>query len=127
MALECGVPAEKFWDFTLQELIDIIDSYKRRQKEVINKIFVLADVISNRIGYLFTLDNKRDNYTLAEPWHYYPDLFEKDMVKNEDENPEQDAELQAYNLKMMLWADRWNQRRKEKPDDTRRTSGENQG
>lgn len=127
MALECGVPAEKFWDFTLQELIDIIDSYKRRQKEVINKIFVLADVISNRIGYLFTPDNKRDNYTLAEPWHYYPDLFEKDKVENEDENPEKDAELQAYNLKMMLWADRWNQRRKEKPDDTRRTSGENQG
>lgn len=89
---------------------------------------MLADVIANRISFAFTKKEDREEDNLLRPWHLYPKLFEEDRLKAEEPDPGEDKELQAYNLRMKLWAENWNRRnRKEKPDDTGRTTGENQG
>ena len=128
LALDCGVPVYYYWDLTLQEITDIIESHGRRQKEEINRLFVLAEVISNRVGIIFSGKKDHDESDLLRPWHFYPDLFKDERATIEEPDPGEDTELQTYNMKMKLWAENWNRRnRKEKPDDTGRITSEDQG
>lgn len=117
-----------FWDLTLQEIVDRIESHGRRQKEEINRLFVLAEVIANRVGFMFGDKKSRSEEDLLHPWHFYPKLFAEEKDEAEEPDPSEDRELQAYNAKMTLWAENWNRRhRKEKLDDAGRITGENQG
>lgn len=128
LAVGCGVPVDVYWDLTFQEIYDAIDAYGRRQKEVIGRLFVLAEVISNRIGYVFTKKEDRNEENLLKPWHFYPTMFEEERTKAEEPDPSDDKELQAYNARMIAWAENWNRRSgKEQSDDTGRIAGEDQG
>ena len=89
---------------------------------------MLAEVISNRIGAIFSGKKEISRENLLQPWDFYPDLFKDDKGAEEEPDPSEDKELQAYNARMTAWAENWNRRnRKEKPDDTGRTAGEDQG
>lgn len=89
---------------------------------------MLAEVISNRVGIIFSGKKDHDESDLLQPWHFYPDLFKDERAAIEEPDPGEDTELQAYNMKMKLWAENWNRRnRKEKPDDTGRITSEDQG
>lgn len=113
MALDCGVPVDSFWDFTLQELVDIIDSQTRRRKEEIGRLFVLADAISSRVGYFFSDPKKRRPEDILQPWDSYHDLYKNDLAEQEIEAKEEkeiDAELEAYKARMAVGIAAWNAR-----------------
>lgn len=104
---------DKYWNLTLQEIKDAIDSYRRvqekKKKERIEELFLLAEVTANRIGYGF--NSKRSTSDLIQPWHAYPTLFEN---LDEDLEEQQEAlELEKYKARMNSHVEAWNRRFRE--------------
>lgn len=127
MALDCGVPADAYWDLTLREVVDIIESGERKRKDEISRLFTLADAISSRVDFIFSDPKKRNSSDIIQPWDYYPELFKDEKAKayGEDEDEESniaDPELEAYKARMAIGIARWNKRfeeRKETEDESR--------
>lgn len=111
LALDCGVPVDLYWNLTLQEIVDIIESETRRRREEIGRLFVLADAISSRVAYFFSDPKKRRESDIVQPWDSYPSLFETAKEAHEDRKEQrQDAELEAYKARMATAIEAWNKR-----------------
>lgn len=121
VAIDCGVSVERYWDLTLIEIKDILDSYertqKRRKKEKVEELFILAEVTANRI--LNGLNGKSSYSDYVQPHHYYPDLFEN--VDELIEKKKEEEELQRYKEDMKARADAWNKRFREMKNGTGKT------
>lgn len=92
----------EFWESSLPEIIDRIESADRKRKYEIGNLFMFAEVISNRMF--------RDKDTQAlMPWDYYPQLFAADKVKYEEKKQADDME--NYKEKRRMAMDRHNARR----------------
>ena len=76
VALEMGIPAETFWNLSVNEIFDTLANIRRRllreEKQRIMDNFIQAQAIAVDISALFAKDGK-----IAHPWDYYPELFEK--------------------------------------------------
>lgn len=110
IALDCGVPVGEYWDLTLQEIVDIIEAYKRRQtrdkKSRVEEAFVLAEVIANRVGMVF--GGKKSDSDVLWPWHFYPDLFEDKSEEIEEKREQIETEMLKIQLNSRVEA--WNKR-----------------
>lgn len=109
-ALDCGVPVDKYWDLTLQEIKDIIDSCNRmeilKKKDRVLELFVLAEATANRIIYGF--NSKHSESDLIQPWNFYPELFED---KSEElEKHREMIELENYKARFNKGVEAWNRR-----------------
>lgn len=117
IALDCGIPAYEYWDLTLQEIKDIVDSknrmLRREKKERVMETFVLAEVTANRILYGF--NSKRSESDLLQPWQFYPDLFE-DMSEDMEEKREM-LETAKFKAQMDKRIEAWNKRFREEQKD----------
>lgn len=111
-ALDCGIPADKFWDLTLQEIMDTIESYHRTKEASLRhqagENFRLAEIIANRIGYVFSSEKDRSEDMLVMPWDLYPGLFEDESEKIKESKS--DAELDNYKALRFKHAAAWNSR-----------------
>ena len=107
---------DEFWDSTLLELNDIAESKVRmtraEQKEQINYIFVLAEAITTRISYFFSDPKERTEDMIANPWDFYPDLFEDHKKEAEMRKEKTDQEIQRQ--KVIDWANHINAKRHRK-------------
>lgn len=96
MALDCGIQATQFWDLSLFEIFDIVESHRRIQtrekKERITEQFTMAEVIANRVGYVFSDPNKRRESDITWPWDYYPELFSEEAEAREKRIAEAETE-----------------------------------
>lgn len=110
-ALEAGVPVNLFWDLSLQELVDILEAYNRREKERerrnVDRVFVLSDAIASRIGYLFADKKHRRDDMILKPQDAYPTLYKR---SEEEEKAAEKAELEAFKQRRAAAAERWNRR-----------------
>jgi hypothetical protein len=89
----------EFWESSLPEIIDRIQSADRKRKQEIGNLFMLAEIISNRMF--------RDKDTPAVmPWDYYPKLFTEDKASYEDQ--QRIKELENYKEKRRRAMDRYN-------------------
>lgn len=111
--LDFGISTDEYWQLTLSEMEDIIDSRNRtfelEEKRRIDGLFLLADAISSRISYLFSSEENR-----VEPvrqWDVYPILFADEKKLHEDAM--QDIEFEAYKEKRRKYAVEHNIRRKD--------------
>jgi hypothetical protein len=79
-AIEAGVSVQDFWNLSLAELYDTVNTYsKRREKEFKNSIrmqFLHAELVSRYLAL-----GKND--PVPQPWDYYPSLFAEEK-KNYD-------------------------------------------
>lgn len=100
-----------FWGLGLDEIYDLIDSFNRReqlkQKQRAIDNTILANQIINGIAIL--LSDEKDNIEQKNIWDYYPELFEKEKMKFEEERELEEFEkfkekrrefAQRYNLKI---------------------------
>lgn len=110
MFLDIGGKPLDFWDLTVLEIREMIESYNRvkiqERKEKIIDSYRLSQMISNHVSSLLSKDAK-----VLEFWEYAPDLFveEKQAV-------EQERQRQAFLLhkeRMREFAERHNRKRKE--------------
>lgn len=83
VALEMGIPAETFWNLSVNEIFDTLANIRKRllreEKQRIMDNFIQAQAIAVDISALFAKDGK-----IAHPWDYYPELFEKEQKAYEE-------------------------------------------
>lgn len=87
VALDYGISIETFWDSSLNEILDMIESAareeKRRRKEKIVDDFVIAEVTAMNIASMLFPDKK---LRLPKPWDYYDRLFKEEKAVFEEKD-----------------------------------------
>lgn len=120
VAIDAGVNTREFWDLTLFELYDRINSYRRttkfNQKNSIDIAFTLADAIATRVIFFFEDPKDRKDDQILYPWDAYPELFEKEEKKVQVDK--QKLEIEKHIATMRAFAAAY-QHRKEQQDGDR--------
>ena len=110
MFLDIGGKPLDFWDLTVLEIREMIESYNRikiqERKEKIIDSYRLSQMISNHISLLLSKDAK-----VFEFWEYAPELFAEEQQAVEQERQRQ--ELLLHKERMRNFAERHNRKRKE--------------
>ena len=110
MFLDIGGKPLDFWDLTVLEIREMIESYNRvklqERKEKIIDSYRLSKMISNHISLLLSKDAK-----VLEFWEYAPELFVEEQQAVEQERQRQ--VLLLHKERMREFAERHNQKRKE--------------
>ena len=95
-ALDLGISIETFWNSSLAEIIDLIESAYRvqlkRRKQRIEDNCTLAEAIAANVGALFD-ENSRP---FLKPWDFYPKLFEKEQEMYEKAQEEQQSKEKTH-------------------------------
>lgn len=109
--MDCGIEPDAFWESTLNEIVDMMESYARsktrERKQKIRDDFVLAKALTFNMSTLLS-DEKKE---FCNPWDFYPNVFEEDKKLYEHQKLE--AELADYRDKRRRWADEFNRRRQQ--------------
>lgn len=115
MALEQNILPDQFWEFSVLEILDILEAARRNEEKELEKWkakielqFFTAQAISSRIGYIFGDEKKRSISDILQPWDVYPDLFENKT--EEIEQKQNEVALQKYKTGLAAYAARWNER-----------------
>ncbi|KAB1437560.1 hypothetical protein [Candidatus Galacturonibacter soehngenii] len=114
--LDCGYAPSLFWNSSLEEIIDLIQSYNRREeqrvKEEDTKIktqislnWVLAQQIGEHLG--MAMGNRT---SLTPLYDYFPELFKSE--KEEADRRAQMNQLELNKARMEDYAYQHNERRK---------------
>lgn len=118
--LDCGYTPDLFYQLSVHEVIDLIDSWNRRKErqlqEESQKAISLLDVFGSNLieKVLFTLGRDKDmegiHFSLAE---YFPDLFQRDKAETKEEDEVQlSGEMLLYKAQRMQHAFQMNQQRR---------------
>lgn len=114
-ALDCGIDHEKFWDYSIAEIRELLLSYKRKrtidEKIKIEQLFVLAEAISARVAFCFADKDERDVSMILQPWDFYPELFAEDEAISTKRQEE--IEFEKYKEARKRHAVEFNRRRAE--------------
>lgn len=111
MFLDIGGKPLDFWDLTILEIRDMIESHNRvtiqKQKEKIVESYRLSQMIANNVSLLISKDAKP-----LDVWDYAPELFEKEREQVEQARLVQ--ELKLHQERMRAFAESHNRRMKMK-------------
>lgn len=92
-ALYAGISPERFWNLSVNEIIDCLEAYykreKERRKQVIWDNFILAEAIMGNLATVFSEEGQ-----VIKAWDYYPKLFAKE--KELDDERRKQEELERY-------------------------------
>lgn len=111
MFLDIGGKPLDFWDLTILEIKDMIESHNRvtiqKQKEKIVESYRLSQMIANNVSLLLSKEAKP-----LDVWDYAPDLFqeERDLV----EKARQEQEMRMHKERMRAFAESHNRKMKMK-------------
>lgn len=104
-ALDLGISIETFWNSSLAEVIDLMESAYRvqlkRRKQRIEDNCTLAEAIAANVGALFD-ENSRP---FLKPWDFYPKLFEKEQEMYEE--AEEERQWAEYSEKRREYVSAW--------------------
>lgn len=110
MFLDIGGKPLDFWELTIGEIRDMIESHNRvklqAKKDKIVENYRLSQMIVNHISLLLSKEAK-----VAEFWEYAPELFEEE--RNAIEQQKQNHALLLHKERMREFAERHNRKRKE--------------
>lgn len=111
MFLDIGGKPLDFWDLTILEIRDMIESHNRvtiqKQKEKIVESYRLSQMIANNVSLLLSKEAKP-----LEVWDYAPELFEKEREQVEQARLVQ--ELNLHKERMRMFAESHNRKLKMK-------------
>ena len=111
MFLDIGGKPLDFWDLTVLEIRDMIESHNRvtiqKQKEKIIESYRLSQMIANNVSLLLSKEAKP-----LEVWDYAPELFEKERDQVEQARLAQ--ELRLHKERMRMFAESYNRKMKMK-------------
>lgn len=97
-ALDCGISVTDFWELSVMEISDIMQSYKHRKKvqlkqDLING-FAFAQNTAELIGKYLSKEN-----TARNPWDFFPELFAEEKKIYEAEQEKRQVETARENRK----------------------------
>lgn len=111
MFLDIGGEPLVFWDLTVLEIREMIESYNRvriqKQKDKIIESYRLSQMIANNVSLLLSKDAKP-----LEVWDYAPELFQDE--REEVEKARLAQELKLHQERMRLFAESHNRKFKTK-------------
>lgn len=110
MALDCGMTPNEFWEYSVAEIYDYIESYERVKKQKTKEMISFGYMLSGLIMEHYAAASSEKN-EVSFPWERYPDLFCKEKEYYEKERAI--SELENYKKKRQAFADRVNQRMKQ--------------
>lgn len=109
VALDCGMSINQFWQLSILEIQDFIQSKRRsdtqRVKEDISLQFLLAKLVGEQIAAMYQKDFK-----LSKPWDLYPELF--DQESEEVKRLQEENALADYKERRLAFALRHNEKMK---------------
>ena len=101
---------DQFWDSTLLELNDIMESANRmsraKDKAKAGHVFVLANAITSRIVYFFSDEKSRKEEIILQPWQAYPEYFKSEEKLEEERKEKQEMDIQRQ--KVIDWVNHVN-------------------
>ena len=111
MFLDIGGKPLDFWDLTILEIRDMIESHNRvtvqKQKEKIVESYRLSQMIANNVSLLLSKEAKP-----LDVWDYAPDLFQEE--RDQVEKARQQEEIQLHKERMRMFAESHNRKMKMK-------------
>nr|DAS29625.1 MAG TPA: hypothetical protein [Caudoviricetes sp.] len=111
MFLDIGGKPLDFWDLTILEIRDMIESHNRvtiqKQKEKIVESYRLSQMIANNVSLLLSKEAKP-----LDVWDYAPDLFQEE--RNQVEKARQEQEMKMHKERMRAFAESHNRKMKMK-------------
>lgn len=115
MFLDIGGEPLVFWDLTVLEIRDLIESYNRvriqKQKDKIIESYRLSQMIANNVSLLLSLLLSKDAKPL-EVWDYAPELFQEE--RDQVEKARLAQELKLHQERMRMFAESHNRKFKMK-------------
>lgn len=97
-ALDCGVPIRGFWNLSLAEISDMMESFKRKRdrelKQNLINGFAFAEHTAELIGQYMNSENKARNL-----WGFFPQLFAEEKKLYEEREAAQQLETAKENRK----------------------------
>lgn len=106
-ALDCGLTHGQFWDMSLPEVGDVIESHIRKDTEQQKQELARAHFLAKDIGqYVCLILNGSDSVEILELWDYFPELFKAEKAIVEKEHAER--QLALYKEQMQDFAYRHN-------------------
>ena len=107
MFLDIGGEPLVFWDLTVLEIRDLIESYNRvriqERKEKIIDSYRLSQMIANNVSLLLSNDAKP-----LEVWDYAPELFQEE--KEQVEKARQEQEMRLHKERMRAFVESHNRK-----------------
>jgi hypothetical protein len=111
MFLDIGGKPLDFWDLTILEIRDMIESHNRvtiqKQKEKIVESYRLSQMIANNVSLLLSKEAKP-----LDVWDYAPDLFQEE--RDQVEKARQEQEMKMHKERMRAFAESHNRKMKMK-------------
>lgn len=111
MFLDIGGEPLVFWDLTVLEIREMIESYNRvriqKQKDKIIESYRLSQMIANNVSLLLSKDAKP-----LEVWDYAPELFQEE--RDQVEKARLAQELKLHQERMRMFAESHNRKFKMK-------------
>lgn len=90
-ALDCGISITDFWNLSVMEIFDIMESLyrkkKQEKKERLSEVFILAKSTAEHIGTYLNKENKA-----GMPWDFFPELFREEKAAYEKAVEEEELE-----------------------------------
>ncbi|MDO4647433.1 MAG: hypothetical protein Q4B26_02195 [Eubacteriales bacterium] len=102
-ALDCGISIETFWDSSMAEILDMIESWIRCDKSRRKDTAIMCYVLGRNIAEQFGKD------PVTPLWKLFPDLFEKEELENEREKT---VDLEEVKHTRQRYAEMFNKRRR---------------
>lgn len=103
-ALDSRMTADAFWISSPMEVCDAIESDNRKKKWDIKLLFLLSDLIADRVSFL--LGDREEG--LLMPWDYFPESFAREKKAKEKDD------LERYKAKRRNAMDAYNAMRNRK-------------
>lgn len=104
LCLDIGISPSSFYNYSLDELSDLISSHERKKKNEFKEKMILNEILANQItDFISCLLDKDNAEHIRRLWDYYPTLF--DVEKKAQEMMKTESELQAYKARFMAFAE----------------------
>ena len=108
-ALDAGISIDLFWNSSVNEIIDMLESYGRRKEQErklkIQDDFIIAEVIA--LNILAPVAGDKD--AMPHPWDYYPSFFE--IEKKSWEENQLKRQMEDYRERRKAYIAEVNRRR----------------
>lgn len=78
-AIDSGLAISEFWELSIPEVRDAIESMERRVKLELSHKFFLAQSIAEHVGLYLNNENKA-----RQLWDFFPELFQKEKAEYEE-------------------------------------------
>lgn len=109
-ALDCGISPERFWELSIPDIIDTMESFRRQEERKAKHELMNLHFLARDIGQFTTVAIQGgDKVKVMELWDFFPELFGREH--EETEKKIQEKQLAEYKARFNDFAIRHNHAR----------------